>query len=407
MNTIIKIAWRNIWRNKRRTFITIASIMFALFFAIIMRGFALGAYSNMKENAVESYSGYVQINKKGYWDDKNINNIFTIDKGILDKVKSTENVKTVIPRLESFALASTGETTKGVAVMGISPERENEMTKMKTFMKEGEFISENDKSVLVAEDLAKYLKVEVNDTLVLYSSGYHGTTAAGLYPIKGIVSLPTPEMNMGTISIPIKEAQNLYSAPNMFTAIALNLNSVNDVDDVISDIKVFVNTDEYDVLSWEKMNEELLQMIEADNAGQLIMIGILYMVIAFGILGTVLMMTNERLREFSVMISIGMQKYKLAMVVVLELIMLTIIAIFAGISISLPVGIYFYNNPIQFSGKEVEAMKSFNLEPSMPMSIDVEVFAYQALTISIITLVAMTYPVIKIFTMNVVSGLRG
>ena len=79
MNTIIKIAWRNIWRNKRRTLITIASIMFALFFAIIMRGFQVGSYAKMKENAIESYSGYIQIQKKGYWEDKNINNVFAFD----------------------------------------------------------------------------------------------------------------------------------------------------------------------------------------------------------------------------------------------------------------------------------------------------------------------------------------
>ena len=79
MKTLFKIAWRNIWRNKRRTLITVASIMFALFFAIIMRGFGKGSYAKMKQNAIEAYSGYLQIQKKGYWDDKNINNSFTID----------------------------------------------------------------------------------------------------------------------------------------------------------------------------------------------------------------------------------------------------------------------------------------------------------------------------------------
>ncbi len=83
MRTLLKIAWRNIWRNKRRTFITVASIMFALFFAIIMRGFGKGSYAKMKQNAIEAYSGYLQIQKKGYWDDKTINNSFAIDSELL------------------------------------------------------------------------------------------------------------------------------------------------------------------------------------------------------------------------------------------------------------------------------------------------------------------------------------
>ncbi len=159
MNTIIKIAWRNIWRNKRRTLITIASIMFALFFAIIMRGFQVGSYAKMKENAIESYSGYIQIQKKGYWDDKNINNVFPFDQQKIEDFESDSRIKNIIPRLESFALASSGDATKGVAVMGISPEKENRMTKIKSYLQQGEFIDTDDRSVLVAKELAEFLKI--------------------------------------------------------------------------------------------------------------------------------------------------------------------------------------------------------------------------------------------------------
>src|SRR5210317_995579 len=133
MKTILKIALRNIWRNKRRTLITIASIMFALFFAIIMRGFGRGSYEKMKENAVKSYSGYIQIHKNGYWDDKNINNIFSLDESVIHKLESDNRLNVVIPRLESFSLASSGESTKGVAVMGIAPEKEDRMTKIRSY----------------------------------------------------------------------------------------------------------------------------------------------------------------------------------------------------------------------------------------------------------------------------------
>jgi ABC-type lipoprotein release transport system permease subunit len=101
MKTIIKIAWRNIWRNKRRTLITVASIMFALFFAIIMRGFQKGSYAKMKENAVESYSGYLQIQNKEYWDDKTINNTMTFSDEMALELAKDERVKVIIPRLES------------------------------------------------------------------------------------------------------------------------------------------------------------------------------------------------------------------------------------------------------------------------------------------------------------------
>ena len=406
MKTILKLAWRNIWRNKRRTLITVASIMFALFFAIIMRGFQIGSYAKMKENAIESYSGYLQIHKKGYWDDKNINNIFSLDEETVANLEADPRVIQIIPRLESFALASSGESTKGVAVIGVSPEKEDKMTQIKSYLQEGEFINDDDKAVMVAADLAKFLKIKVGDTLVLFSSGYHGQTAAGLYPVKGILKLPTPEMNRGTLYLPIAEAQSFFSADNQLTALVFDLHNIDDVPAVEAFVENSLNEDEYEVMGWEIMNKELLQMIESDNAGGIIMVAILYMVIAFGIFGTVLMMTNERIREFSVMISIGMQKRKLALVVVIELFILTILAVIAGTFISLPVMIYYVYNPIEFTGEALDAMKDFNFEPVMPMSMDPQIFVFQAISISIISLIAMSYPAIKIMKLDVVNGLR-
>ncbi len=406
MKTILKIAWRNIWRNKRRTLITIASIMFALFFAIIMRGFQVGSYAKMKENAIKSYSGYIQIQKKGYWDDKNINNIFDFDQQKIKDLESDPRVNIIIPRLESFALASSGDATKGVAVMGISPEKENKMTKIKSYLQQGDFINTDDRSVLVAEELAKFLKININDTLVLFSSGYHGATAAGLFHVKGILKLPIPEMNRRTVYLSITEAQNFFSTGDQFTALAFDMDNLDNVNIVEQDLRSSIDQDKYEVMGWEVMNKELLQMIESDNAGGLIMIAILYMVIAFGIFGTVLMMTNERIREFSMMISIGMQKRKLIFVVAFELIFLTILGVIAGIIISLPLMIYFLYHPIRFTGEMVEAMKDFNFEPIMPMSMDIQIFINQAIVIIIISLIAIYYPILKIMKLNIVKGLK-
>ena len=406
MKTILKIAWRNVWRNKRRTLITIGSIMFALFFAIIMRGFGKGSYEKMKENAVKSYSGYIQIQKKGYWDDKNINNAFSIDNDVVQVLEADQRLNVLIPRLESFALSSSGESTKGVAVIGVMPEKEDKMTKIKSYLKEGAFFEVDEKSVLIASGLAKFLKVKVNDTLVLISSGYHGATAAGLYPIKGILKLPTPEMDRGTVYMPLSAAQDFFSTGDQLTALVFDLNDIEDVKDVEKLAISKLDMDQYDVMDWTAMNKELLQMIETDNAGGVIMISILYLVIAFGIFGTVLMMTNERMREFSVMISVGMQKRKLATVIIVELMFLTTLAVIAGIAISLPVMFYFYYNPIEFTGDAVEAMKDFNFEPVMPMSLDIQIFVFQGIAISILMLIAMSYPTIKIMTLKVADGLR-
>jgi ABC-type lipoprotein release transport system permease subunit len=406
MLTILKLAWRNIWRNKRRTTITIASIMLALFFAIIMRAFQIGSYVKMKENAVESYSGYFQIHKKGYWNDKNINALFGMPEDSIEKLAENPKIKVIIPRLESFSLASSGTISKGVAVLGVDPEKENKMTKIKTYLKGGSFLKSTDNAVLVASDLAKFLNVKVNDTLVLYSSGYHGSTAAGLFPVKGILKLPMPEMDNSTLYMPIAAAQTFFSTGNQFTGLIFDLYSIDDAPIVEKTISKQLNLNTYEVIDWQVMNKDLLQMIASDNAGGIIMIAILYLVIAFGIFGTVLMMTTERIREFSVMIAIGMQKVKLILVVISELILITFLGVLAGFILSLPVLLYFYYNPIQFTGEAVQAMKNFNFEPVMPVAINMQLFVNQALAIIFISMLAMLYPMLKIKMLKVVKGLK-
>ena len=213
-------------------------------------------------------------------------------------------------------------------------------------------------------------------------------------------------MDRGTVYMPLPAAQSFFSTGDQLTALVFDLNDNKDVEDVKSLAISLIDMNRYEVMDWMAMNKELLQMIETDNAGGVIMISILYLVIAFGIFGTVLMMTNERMREFSVMISVGMQKRKLATVIIVELMFLTTLAVIAGIAISLPVMFYFYYNPIEFTGDAVEAMKDFNFEPVMPMSLDIQIFVFQGIAISILMLIAMSYPTIKIMTLKVADGLR-
>ena len=118
----IKIAWRNLWRNKRRTVITTSSILFAVFFVVIMRSFQLGSYGLMINNTIESYMGFLQIQNEDYLDDKTIDNSFEGNAQFMANIKKIPEVKAVVPRLESFALASTGNQTKGVIVLGVDPE---------------------------------------------------------------------------------------------------------------------------------------------------------------------------------------------------------------------------------------------------------------------------------------------
>jgi ABC-type antimicrobial peptide transport system permease subunit len=148
----------------------------------------------------------------------------------------------------------------------------------------------------------------------------------------------------------------------------------------------------YEVMTWKEMSPEIVQSIEVDSASGIIMLGILYVVIGFGIFGTIMMMTSERTKEFGVLIAVGMKKSKLILVTTFETIFISLIGVFAGIIVSYPILLYMYYNPIKLTGELAEAMLAFGYEPIMPFSIAPGIFIAQFWTVLLIALLSAWYP---------------
>ncbi len=403
---IIKVAWRNIWRNKRRTLITSASVFFAVFFGLIMRSIQIGTFGNITDNLVSSYSGHLQIHKKGYSDERIINNSFNPDKSLINKLKTVTHVKYVVPRLESFALASSGEQTKGCFVTGISPEEENSMTKLSEKITSGKYLSNNDKGALIGDKLASFLKVGINDTIVLIGQGYHSVSAAGKYPVKGILHFSSPKLNSSLVYISLNEAQELYSAENKLTAVALLLDSDKNTLSVKTEIKNIINLNKYEIRDWGEIMPELKELIQSKSVSSYVMLGLLYMIVGFGMLGTIIMMIAERKKEFGLLVSVGMKKTKLALTVLTETIFLGFTGLLAGFIVSLPVILYYSVHPIYLGGKIAEMYEKNGFEPVILFSSDTDYIIAQFFIVFTILIVASVYPVIKILNLNPVRAVR-
>jgi len=147
-------------------------------------------------------------------------------------------------------------------------------------------------------------------------------------------------------------------------------------------------------------------MIEGDKAGGIIMIAILYMIIAFGVFGTVLMMTEERKKEFAVMIAIGTQKSNLLLITLYETIMINMLAVIFGILNAIPLIIYFIYYPITMQGEMAKSMELLGIEPILPTAMKLSIFLNQTLVILIIVAIASLYPVFSILRLQVINSLR-
>lgn len=406
MSTYIKLAWRNLWRNKKRTLIAAASVFFAVILALLMRSMQTGYYDYSIDASVRMYTGYIQVHGKDYWEKKSLDESMVLDQKHLKELQNTAAVNLIVPRFETYSLISHGNKTKVVQITGINPELENKLTDLKKKLVSGKFLSDSSKGIIVAQGLAEILKVDVGDSVVIYGQGYHGVTAAAQIPIVGIVKFTLPELNKSFTYLSLPYAQWLFSAPDRLTSLSIMIDNPKKLDRVKSDIrKVFDN--KYEVMDWEELSPELVQSIQIDNASGIIMLGILYVVIAFGIFGTIMMMTAERVKEFGILISVGMKKWKLGMVTLFETLFVSFLGVFTGAIISIPILLYFKANPIPLTGEYAEAILAFGFEPILPFAIYPGMFFAQIWTVLAIAIVSASYPILFIRKLQPVEALRG
>jgi len=377
-----------------------SSVFFAVFFCVIYSSFEYGTWNRMIENTLKTQAGHIQIHAKGYWDDKVVDNFMFMDSATIAQLDRIDNVTNVSPRVETFAMASFETTSRGIAVIGVSPEREARKSNLPSRLIRGEYLTETDDGIIIGEGLSRFLRADVGDTLALIGQGFHGASAAQLFVVRGIASLITAEMDNGVAYITLPAAQQFIDMPDGYSGILISIRNNNRLDETIRNVEQVVDTQTLDVYSWHFTMERLLQTSQSNRAFLILLMGILYVIVGFGILGTVIMMTNERIREFCVMISLGMSRARLAVIVSVELFIKSLIGTMLAIAVTLPITLYFNANPIPLTGELATTMVQFGIEPLLPLAVEPSIFIDQVMTILFISLLAVIYPVRKILKLN-------
>ncbi len=405
---ILKIAWRNIWRNKRRTWITSASILFAVFFSVAVFSMNRGVFDNIVDSAVRMYVGYGQIHANGYWDDKTIDNVFVYSDSLQQYIDERKDILNALPRLESYALVSASDITRSAMIIGIDPELENQMTGIKDRIDGGgDYLESDDEAVIVSSGLAEKLHVRSGDTLIFLSQGYHGMNAVGKYPIKSLVTFGSPDLNQQVIYMPLALAQYFYGLDDQISSLVLQMPDKRSARVELENLKEYLDTDQlFEVMNWEELMPDIVSMRDLKESSNYITIFILYLIVAFGIFGTILMMTKEREYEFGVLVSIGMRRRTLAFSVWVETIILALIGTCIGLILSYALMYYLHVNPIVVSGEMAQTYEKFGIEPILPASIDLDIFTGQALIVIFMTSILALYPCRFIFKLKPSTAMR-
>lgn len=407
----LRLAWRNLWRNPRRSAITLGSIAFAVIVALWVESMTRGSHEQMITNMTRHHTGTIQLQHPDFRDESSLDNALLVDEALRSAVTSAhQGVGFLVPRLESFMLAAGDEATRGVQVLGIDLDAEHRLNGLRDSLAQGRFFTPDEQAVVIGQGLARRLELAPGDELVVLGQGRFGQSAAGRYPVVGLIDHPMRDIDNQRVYLPIAEARWLLSAEQHATALLVEPDAPHLITPMAQSLRASLEHREGEeavaVLTWRELMPDLVQALEFDAAQQKLMTGILYLLIGFGLFGTLLMMLLERRREFGILLSIGMQRRQLAFMVFLESLLLSGLGTVAGLAPgSLLVG-WFVEHPIPLGGDlaDMVAEMGMGLEAQLEFSAAPSVFWSQTLQVLALAVIVGLYPVWRIHRMPVRPG---
>lgn len=401
----LKLAWRNIWRNRRRSLITIGSIFFAILFSNLMQSMQYGMWEKAL-STVTSLTGHLQVQAKDFWDEQILDNAMEVPPALAEELLQHENVAAITPRMQYGALAAHGKQTKFVGVFGIQPEDEESIIGFEQKLDTGRLLLNDDQGILVGRGLARYFDISIGDTLSLIGMGYQGQSANANFIISGIIKYGTDAMSSSFLVMPYQKAQDHFGAPNMATSLNVYLENPKRLNQTKRALESKTDTAVHRLMTWKEMNPQLVQAFQADTGGNVVFLVILYLIIGFGMFGTIIMMTAERQYEFGVLVGIGMRRTKLVLITTIETIILSLLGVLVGSIGSFPIMYYFNQNPIPLSGTMADTMAEFGFEAVIVGSIDPAIMIYNGLVILLIVALIIVYPAAVIGRLKPVKAMR-
>lgn len=338
----LSMAWRNVWRNRRRSLLTIVAIALGLAFNIFMRAIGDGFHEQMVDNSVRSHIGHLQIHRAGYHDNPGLNKTLGSPQEVQHAVKRLPGLRGYSMRVIGDGLASTAENSAGVAIVGIDPSQERTVTTINRGVVEGQYLKPGqDRPILIGDRLASNLKAALDDKVVLMVQAADGSMGADLFRVVGIFRSGSPELDRGMVFLLRNDAQSLFSLDGRITEAVVLLNSSLEVPAAQEELRTALADQNVEVLTWYQVEPFLLQFIELDDAFFYVIVVFFFVVISIGILNTIMMSVFERVREFGVMMALGTKPRQIIKLVVEEAFVLGLAGVVIGCGIGVAATLYY------------------------------------------------------------------
>lgn len=364
---LIELSWRNLWRHRRRTLISVFSISIGLTLVVFAKCLNEGAYDQLVNDAVRMQAGHITVEHRQYRDAPAVDLAISVDGDLRRRIDSLPGVEASKLLVNGQGVARSGAGAVGVGIMGVEPTVEARSSPFARKLVTGTYLEQGDDSkVVIGAGLAERLNLRVGKKLVVASNDVHGDLVEHLFRVKGVFSTGAEEIDGYFVQAPIGAIRKLYGlADDQTTQLGVILSRADDLASMLPKLKPIAENDRRVVLPWQKVLPELAGIIRVDRVSDNVMFWLLLSLTLFTIFNTILMSVLEREREFAVLLAIGTPPRQLRLQVLVET------ALIAGLGCGLGLllgGLWAYR--VQVYGWDVSgllgegaSMSGFAIEP--------------------------------------------
>ena len=412
MNVTAVLAWRNLWRHKRRTWLTVGAMIFCNTLLVFLISLQLGSYQMMIDNTLSAFTGHLQIQHRNFNDQQKIHQSVPNVEQLARQVRKQLGLESVAARGIAFALVSSEQRSFGIQLAGVQPEFESRVSTFPGLVKQGRYLSNPDAAeIVIGAILAENLKVTLGDELTFLGSGHDGSFAAGVATIVGIVETGFAEVDRSVAEVPLTWFQDVFAMGSAGHSVVVRLPNLDVVDASAATLRSLIAglpeaaDASLAVLDWNTLQPGLQQAIKSDMTSAWFMYAVLILLVAFSVLNTQLMSVLERTREFGVMLALGTRPARLARLVGLETFVMSALGLAIGVLLGGLLTLYLSYAGFYYPGMEEMAAK-FNLPDRMYPQISVLSLLWGPATVFVGAMLAAIYPAMRLLSLQPVAAMR-
>jgi putative ABC transport system permease protein len=409
MGFLFQIAWRNVWRNGRRTLITATAMGASVSICIFLSVFTNQFYSVFFDLLVTQKMGHIQIQNTEYAQTKSVHDTIKDGDALIEQLNKLEGIKGVSAKLYGNLLVSGSEDSAGAQVVGVFPEAEDSARSASDQIVEGAYLSESaSKEVIVGVTLFDDLDLKLNDELFVYTQASDGSMAYDLYNLVGVYKSGATMLDRG-IQLHVGDLQELLLLPTQYHEILVVDQQLEHIEHLQSDILSVLGTENpIQAKTWWETSPQTKEMMAMQDVTAIIYLSVIFFIAGFGILNTMLMAVYERTREIGVMLALGLQRTRIIQIIVIESTVLAALASVLGVLMGGSINYFFSIQGLDLSGGTGESlqMMGLNFEPTMYVEMQLGSYWIPVVGLFVIAIVSSLWPAYRASRLHPVDAIR-